>query len=204
MILLLLKSILMWMAVVASIGPIGLLCINRTLKHGFLAGLITGLGVSIADAVYGCVSGFGLTFISNFLISHQFIIRLIGGLFLCYLGLKIFFKAKVHGSIKESKKTYVGDFLSAFVLTLTNPMTIITFIAVFASIGVGSIYTGYMHAVIIVAGIFFGSLLWYLILSSLVSLAHKKINTEIMKWINRVSGVIIIVFGILAIVGFKK
>lgn len=201
--ILLFKSILMWMAIVASIGPIGLLCINRTLKYGFWAGIITGLGVSVADAIYGCVSGFGLTFISNFLISHQFVIRLVGGLFLCYLGFKIFFKAATSTSIAENKKTYVGDFLSAFILTLTNPMTIITFIAVFASMGIGSVYTGYNHAVVIIAGIFFGSLLWYLILSSLVSIAHKRINAEIMKWINRISGIIIIVFGILAIVGFK-
>jgi threonine/homoserine/homoserine lactone efflux protein len=194
----------MWMAIVASIGPIGLLCINRTLKHGFWAGTITGVGVSVADAIYGCIAGFGLTFISDFLISHQLIIRLIGGLFLCYLGLKIFFKAKTPGVIKEGKKTYIGDFLSAFILTLTNPMTIITFIAVFASMGIGSVYTGYNHAVIVIAGIFFGSLLWYLILSSLVSLAHKRINAEIMRWINIISGVIIIIFGILAIIGFGK
>jgi threonine/homoserine/homoserine lactone efflux protein len=193
----------MWMAIVASIGPIGLLCINRTLKYGFWAGIITGIGVSVADTIYGCVSGFGLTFISNFLISHRFIISLVGGLFLCYLGLKIFFKAKTPSSVKDDKKTYIGDFLSAFILTLTNPMTIITFIAVFASMGVGSAYTGYNHAAVVIAGIFFGSLLWYLILSSLVSLAHKKINAEIMKWINRISGVIIIIFGILAVIGFK-
>lgn len=110
MVIMLLKSILMWMAIVASIGPIGLLCINRTLKHGFWAGTITGAGVSVADAIYGCIAGFGLTFISDFLIVHQFIIRLIGGLFLCYLGLKIFFKAKTPGVIKKEKKHILAIF----------------------------------------------------------------------------------------------
>lgn len=203
MLVILLKSILMWMAIVASIGPIGLLCINRTLKYGFLAGIITGLGISVADATYGCVAGFGLTFISNFLISHQLIIRLIGGLFLCYLGLKIFFKAKAPHSVNETKKPSINDFLSAFFLTLTNPITIISFIAVFASLGIGNTYTGYTHTTIIVAGIFLGSLSWYLILSSLVKIVHKKISTEIMKWINRVSGIIILAFGVWSIISFK-
>jgi threonine/homoserine/homoserine lactone efflux protein len=202
--LLLLKSIFMGIAIVAPIGPIAILCINRTLKYGFLAGAITGIGVATADGLYGCISGFGLTFLSNFLVSHQFIIRVIGGILLCYLGVRAFFKAQISDSVKSNKKTYTGDCISAFILTLTNPMTIIIFIGVFAGMGVGSTYTGYTHAIIIVAGIFLGSLLWYLILSSLISILHKKINTGIMRWINRISGIIIVAFGIFAITAFSK
>ena len=196
---LIIKAIVLGFLIAAPVGPMCVLCINRTLNYGLLAGFMTGLGIATADAIYCCVAGFGITFISSFLLSHQFVIRIVGGLLLCYLGSKTLIKAKVGASIKDNKKTFVGDYVSSFVLTLTNPMTILTFIAIFAGLGVGSTYAGYNYAITVVMGVFLGSLLWWLFIISLVGVIHKKINASIMKWINRISGVVIIIFGVLAI-----
>ena len=113
-VMLLLKSILMGIAIAAPVGPMAVLCVNRTLNYGILAGVIIGLGIATADAIYCCVSGFGLTFISSFLLSHQFIIRVVGGIFLCYLGFKAFLKSRADASVKDDKKSFLSEYASAF------------------------------------------------------------------------------------------
>lgn len=167
-----------------------------------MTGVITGLGIATADAIYCSIVGFGITVVSNFLLSHQFIIRILGGILLCYLGFNTIIKTKVGEKIKDNRKTMLGDYFSSFILTLTNPMTILTFIAIFAGLGVGSTYTGYGHAITVVIGVFLGSLIWWLLICLVVKIIHKKINTTMMKWINYVSGGIIIVFGLWAVLAF--
>lgn len=194
------KGIIMGFSIAAPVGPIGVLCIRRTISNGRLSGLVSGLGAATADGMYGCVAAFGLTFISSFLVSQQFWLRLIGGAFLCYLGIKtLLSKPAEKAASATSNSTIAGDYLSTFFLTVTNPMTILSFAAVFAGMGLASSGGGYASAGMLVLGVVIGSALWWLCLSGIVGFFRQKFNTTGMIWVNRLSGLIIIGFGVLAI-----
>src|SRR5881409_981452 len=131
------RGVAIGFSIAAPVGPIGVLCIRRTLAEGRLCGFASGLGAATADAVYGCVAGFGLTAVSNLLVSQQTWLRLIGGLFLCYLGVKSFFAGPAQTAAAPKSGALAGAYASTFLLTLTNPMTILSFAAVFAGLGLG-------------------------------------------------------------------
>jgi threonine/homoserine/homoserine lactone efflux protein len=193
------KGIILGFSIAAPVGPIGVLCIRRTLQFGRFSGLFSGLGAGAADAIYAGVAAFGLTFISYFLVAAQFWLRLIGGGFLLYLGWKTFV-AKVEGKPKEASHTTLGgDFVSTFFLTITNPMTIFSFIAVFAGLGLSGPQGSYLDATALVLGVFLGSAAWWLLLSEGVTLFRKKVSGKVMRVINHVAGMIIIAFGALAL-----
>ncbi|NWG02498.1 MAG: LysE family transporter [Syntrophaceae bacterium] len=199
----LLRGLIIGFSIAAPVGPIGVLCIRRTLAEGRISGFITGLGAATADAIYGAIAGFGLTFISNILISQQIWLRLIGGGFLCYLGLKTFLTSPSKEAASTKGKGLTRAYVSTFFLTLTNPMTILSFAAIFAGLGVGSMGGGYIPAGLLVAGVFIGSALWWLLLSNGVGLLGKKFNLTGLRWTNRISGIIIIAFGVLALLSLK-
>ena len=144
-------------SIAAPVGPIGVLCIRRTLAEGRAAGLISGLGAATADAAYGCIAAFGLTAISNFLASQQNWLRLIGGVFLCYLGAKTFLSRPVAGSTAVKSGGVASNYTSTLLLTLTNPMTILSFAVVFAGLGLGNTAGDYPSASVLVVGVFLGS-----------------------------------------------
>jgi threonine/homoserine/homoserine lactone efflux protein len=194
------KGCVIGISIAAPVGPIGVLCINRTLKTGLMAGLSTGLGAALADAVYGCIAGFGLVAVSQFLLAQQMWIRLIGGAFLLYLGIKTFASSTSPKEIPDQAKTLWRDFTSTFFLTLTNPMTIISFIAIYASLGVVEANANYQEALIVVIGVFAGSLLWWLLLSTSINLIRHKLSKDILIWINRFSGLILFAFGIFSLI----
>lgn len=174
----LLKGIILGFSIAAPVGPIGILCIRKTLQFGRFSGLFSGLGAAVADVIYAIIAAFGLTFISNFLMAGQFWLRLIGGGFLLYLGWKTFF-AKVSDKTKEiSHTTLLNDFVSTFFLTITNPMTILSFLAVFAGLGLSSIQGSYLEAAVLVVGVFLGSAAWWLLLSEGVTLFRKRSATR--------------------------
>ncbi len=194
------KGIIMGFSIAAPVGPIGVLCIRRTISNGQISGLVSGLGAATADGLYGCVAAFGLTFISSFLVSQQFWLRLIGGAFLCYLGVKtLLSKPANQAASVTSNSTIMGDYMSTFFLTVTNPMTILSFAAVFAGMGLAASDGGYASAGLLVLGVVIGSALWWLCLSGIVGFFRQKFNTTGMIWVNRLSGMIIIAFGVLAI-----
>lgn len=194
------KGIIMGFSIAAPVGPIGVLCIRRTISNGRLSGLVSGLGAATADGLYGCVAAFGLTFISSFLVSQQFWLKLVGGLFLCYLGLKtLMSRPAEQAASTSSNSTIAGDYLSTFLLTVTNPMTILSFAAVFAGLGLGAASGDFASAGMLVLGVVIGSGLWWLCLSGMVGLFRKKFNTNGLIWVNRISGVIITAFGVLAL-----
>jgi threonine/homoserine/homoserine lactone efflux protein len=195
------RGLLIGLSIAATVGPMSLLCIQRTLNRGQLYGLISGLGIATADGVYGSIAAFGLTLITNFLVSEQIWIRLIGGLFLIYLGIKtILSKPAERAAVLKTKSNgYFGAYTSTFLLTLTNPLTILSFTAIFAGIGVGSAGKSILSATAVVIGVFTGSTLWWIILTSGVSLLRKKIIPQWLLWINRISGSIITLFGMLAL-----
>lgn len=190
----LVKGLIIGFSIAAPVGPIGILCIRRSLSDGHWVGFFTGLGAASADAFYGFIAGFGLTIISNILVSQQIILKLIGGLFLCYLGLKTALAKPAQDAANPSGKV-VSAYASTFFLTVTNPMTILSFVAIFAGLGLGS-SNNYGDAGILVLGVFLGSALWWLILVSGVSLFRDKISADTLQWVNRMSGILIFGFAL--------
>ncbi len=197
------RGLLIGFSIAAPVGPIGVLCIRRTFSDGRKSGLLSGLGAATADAIYGCIAGFGLAFISNFLINQQTWIRLIGGLFLCYLGIKTLIAKPAEKPAEIKNKGLMGAYASTFFLTLTNPMTILSFVAIFAGLGLAG-STNYASAGILVLGVFLGSAAWWLLLSGVVGIFREKFKPSAMLWINRISGVIILGFGLFAIISLIK
>ncbi len=195
----LLRGLAIGFSIAAPVGPIGVLCIRRTLAEGRVSGLVSGLGAATADAIFGCIAGFGLTFISNFLVSQQLWLRLIGGVFLCYLGIKTLLAKPAERAATARGNGLVGAYASTFILTLTNPITIISFAAIFAGLGLASTGGEYLSAGILVLGVFIGSSLWWLILSGGVGVFQNKFSPHGLQWVNRISGVIITAFGLLAL-----
>ena len=195
----LLRGVIIGLSVAAPVGPIGILCIRRTLAKGRGAGLASGLGAATAEAFYGCVAGLGLTIISGTLIRQQAWLRLIGGLFLCYLGIKTFLAEPAEEAASTAGKGLAGAYASAFTLALANPMTILSFAGIFAGLGLARDGKDYVAAGLMVAGVFAGSALWRLLLSGAVSLILGKVAVRKLRWINRASGVVITGFGLLAL-----
>ena len=197
------KGLALGFSIAAPVGPIGILCIRRTLAEGRSAGLATGLGAASADAIYGSIAAFGLTAVSGFLVGQSFWLGLVGGAFLVWLGVRTFRAAapveEAGASGPLEKRSLLSAYTSTFFLTLTNPMTILSFAAVFAGLGAGIIAGNYGAAALLVAGVFGGSALWWLLLSGGVGLARRRLPPGWMGWVNRISGAVICVFGLLAL-----
>lgn len=193
---LLIQGVGIGFGIAAPVGPIGLLCIRRTLAEGRARGLATGLGAATADAVYGMIAGFGLTLISAWLLGGLFWLRLVGGLFLCWLGWRTASAPPARqAATAADRRGLVGAYLSTFVLTLTNPATILSFVAIFAGLGLaGARDTG--AAVALVAGVFLGSAAWWLLLTGGIGLFRARLNEQALRWINRLAGAGIILFGL--------
>jgi threonine/homoserine/homoserine lactone efflux protein len=195
----LLQGILIGFSIAAPVGPIGILCIRRTLSYGLLMGVLSGFGAATADAIYGSIAAFGLTGISNLLINYQDLLRLIGGIFLVFLGLRIYFSKPATKKYNSIETSNMNAYLSTFFLTLTNPLTILSFMGIFAGLGIAtSGNNDIKNAISIVIGVFSGSMLWWLGLSSVTTLIRCKIALQGLIWVNRISGIIIIVFGLIA------
>lgn len=195
------RGLIIGFSIAAPVGPIGVLCIRRTLAQGRAVGLISGLGAATADGLYGSIAGFGLTFISGFLVSQQVWLRIIGGIFLCYLGITTFLAKPAQSAAEATGKGLIGAYASTFFLTVTNPLTILSFGAIFAGLGVASAGSNYLDSGILVLGVFLGSAIWWLLLSTGVSILRKKFDDRSLIWINKISGLIIIIFGIIALLG---
>lgn len=206
MFIIFLKGLAIGFAIAAPVGPIGILCIQRSLHEGFKVGLVTGLGAASADGVYGLIAGLGITTISGLLLSNLLWIRLIGGLFLIFIGIKILLTSNQKTSqeiVDHKPKNLVQAYGSTFFLTLANPMTILSFMAIFAALGLSKVsaHANYFAALILVLGVIIGSGLWWLLLSGGVAfIFHGRMNLRIMRLINRISGSIILLFGVLALI----
>ena len=200
----LLRGLIIGFSIAAPVGPIGILCIRRTLTQGRASGLLSGLGAASADAIYGVIAALGLTLVSNFLITQQSWLRLAGGVFLCYLGIKTFL-SKPSENVTSIQKTRLAEaYASTFLLTLTNPVTILSFAAVFAGLGVAEETNGnYINPAMLVLGVFMGSVLWWLILTGFVGVFQSKFNPDRLKWLNRISGTIITLFGLVTLISLK-
>ena len=194
-----LEGLVIGFSIAAPVGPIGLLCIQRTLNYGRRAGLVSGLGAATADATYASIAGFGVTFVSSFLVNEQLWIRLLGGAFLILLGLRTFLSVPRDSTVSEGRKRLANDYASTFALTLSNPLTIVSFVAVFTGLGILGQARDYWAATELVTGVFAGSTLWWIVLSTGVGSLKGKVSPGRMRWVNRLSGAVIAGFGVVAI-----
>jgi threonine/homoserine/homoserine lactone efflux protein len=196
------KSMIIGLSIAAPVGPIGLLCIRRTLAGSRRDGLLTGLGAATADGFYGAVAAFGLSAISQFLIHQQTMLRLFGGLFLLYLGVTTILSRPAKEAAKTNAKSGRGlaMYLSTFALTLTNPMTILSFVAIFSGLGLASGLDGQNFAGVMVLGVFMGSALWWFTLTFALSKLKAFTQERHLIWINRLSGLVILAFGAVILV----
>ncbi|KTG08061.1 hypothetical protein AUR66_04420 [Haloferax profundi] len=195
----LLQGIVLGVSIAAPVGPIGVLCIQRTLAKGRWSGFVSGLGAASADAVYGAIAGFGITALSSLFLDYQTGIRLGGGLLLLYLGVQSFRAEPAEAAASTSDvRTLAQDFGSTFLLTITNPVTILAFVGIFAGVGVG-VSGNYQDAGVLVAGVFTGSSLWWFVLSTGVSLFRTRFTRPVMRRVNQLAGVVIAGFGLVAV-----
>lgn len=181
-------------------GPIGVLCIRRTVSDGRVVGWVSGLGAATADAIYGAVAGFGLSVVSEALVNQRVWLHLLGGAFLCYLGAKTWRAVPGEVGAGGSALRLAGAYSSTLLLTLSNPATIISFAAVFAALGAVAPHGDLRRAGALVVGVYLGSALWWTVLSTGVSLLRTRVDTRMMRWVNRGSGLVICGFGVIALV----
>lgn len=197
-----LKGIVIGFLISIPVGPIAVLCIQRTLNKGRIHGIVTGLGAATADAIYSLFAVSGLSFILNFLIKEQLWLRLVGGLFLCYTGVRLFRSKVVQRAVSGGGTSYFSNYVSSFIFAMTNPGTLLVFAAVFASLGILHINVNYTSAGLLVAGVFIGAGLWWFILNSVSGIFLKKLDYVKLAWLNKISGIIITGFGLFVLVSF--
>lgn len=206
----LLRGMIIGLSIAATVGPMSTLCIQRTVQKGHLYGLISGLGIATADGIYGSVAGFGLTVVANFLVSQHVWIRLVGGIFLVYLGVRTMLSRPPEraAAAQSGVSGLLGAYSSTLLLTLTNPLTILSFAAIFAGLGVaaggGNAGRGALAATLVVLGVFCGSALWWCLLTWVISRVRGKFTPTWMLWLNRVSGCVIAIFGVVALISLAQ
>lgn len=189
------KGILIGLMFGVPIGAVGAMTVQRTLDRGFSAGLLTGLGSSVADCLYACVGVFGLTFISDFLLKYRTIINIIGGVFVLIMGISGLVKKLIESAPQRSAEG-AKMFLSSFVVGITNPAAILTFLFAFTYFGIAEI-SGALNGILLVAGVFIGTYIWWSALSGTVCFIKSKTGNRGLPYINKIFGVILILFAII-------
>jgi len=191
------KGIIVGIAVTAPVGPLGVLCIQRTINRGVFSGLVTGFASALADIMYAIIAGFGVSVIADFLDANQVMIRIIGGIIVVVLGIRIYLSnpAKQYRRQKTQKRTYISDLISGFLITITNPVVIVVFGAVFASLGLDKVESG-KSVIITIVGVFAGAIGWWLFLTTFVNIFRAKINFRKLWWINKITGSFVTIFGL--------
>jgi len=197
---LLLKGGAIGLAISAPVGPIGVLCIQRTLASGRIVGLVSGLGAATADAIYAAIAVLGLAFISEVLIGQQALLRIIGSGVLISIGIRILLSKPPEGSASRGRDGLTGAYASTFVLTLVNPLTILFVAAIFAGLGAGTISGNIRSGAPLILGVFLGSALWWFLLTGGVSLVRDRFTPRMMRWVNLGSGALIVLFGVSALI----
>jgi threonine/homoserine/homoserine lactone efflux protein len=191
------KGVIIGLIVALPLGPIGILCIQRTLSRGYLAGLFTGLGIAAADAVCGAVATFGVTVVSDIVASQQFWFRLIGGIVICGMGGRIYHQSDGKEiSASTDQVSSLDNFFWAFILTVVNPALILSFFAIFATMGLAWKNINLVSGLLLVSGVFSGSAVWWLLLSGAASRLRRRFTDSIIRKVNRISGIVIAAFGL--------
>jgi threonine/homoserine/homoserine lactone efflux protein len=196
--LLLARATALGFTIAAAVGPIGLLTIRRTLAHGQTYGLASGLGVALADATYAAIAAFGLTAVTAVLVGGRVLLGVVGGLVLVALGIRTWrSRPRETAATNVARPGLAGAFVSIYGLTMTNPMTILSFAGLFAALGVTTVGGG--AAATVTAGVFAGSLAWWLVLTTVVARLRARVTVGALGWVNRLSGAVVAGFGVLAV-----
>jgi threonine/homoserine/homoserine lactone efflux protein len=196
---LIVKGLAAGLAIAIPVGPVNVLCASRTLARGRRAGLISGLGAATADTLYGSIAGFSITFIIQFLVREEFWIRVVGGLLLMGIGVIYFRKPPQKLDAEREDGGHHSDYTSTLLLTLTNPTTVLSFLAVLAALGLEEGGPGW-RTLLLVGGIFCGSMLWWVILAEVVYRLRDRFDQRAIGWMNRIAGLAIGAFGALTFV----
>lgn len=194
-----LKGLAFGFLLAATVGPLWILCFRRTLAHGRLFGFVSGMGVATADTIYGFVAAFGLTVVSNFLIAQKFWLGAIGGVFLCWLGVKTLLSRPGERAAEAPASSLALAYTSTLGLTLTNPATILAFVAIFAGLGLAS-SGSYAEASMVVLGVTLGSAIWWVMLALGAGWLRERSTPNLLRTINIVAGVSILTFGVVQLV----
>ena len=200
--MLLLKGIIVGLLASIPLGPIGVLCVQRTINKGRLSGFFSGMGAAFADTVFATIAGFSLTFIMDFVEEWKIEFQIGGGLLIFLLGLKIFMTNPISQMRKNrrQKNRLFEDFVSVFLLTVSNPMAIFLFVALFAYVNVVADGENFMSAGAILGGVLFGASLWWFTLTSFVNMYRKRFRIRQLWWINKIAGAVVMLIGIATIV----
>jgi threonine/homoserine/homoserine lactone efflux protein len=197
---LLIRGIIVGLMIAIPVGPVNILCIHRTIEAGWKSGVISGLGAAAADMLYGGVAGFSITLIVQFVVREQFWIRFFGGILLVVIGIFYFFKRpQPLNAQTEDRESALSDMRSTFLLTMTNPTTVLSFLAILAALGLGNQRQWWL-TLFLVGGIFCGSMVWWIVLSSIVNRFRGRFNDRALLWMNRIAGIAIGAFGVAAFV----
>ena len=193
------RSLIIGFTIAATVGPITLLVVRRTIEHGRVYGLASGLGVAAADATYGGIAAFGLTAVTSLLVSGRVVLGIVGGLVIVLIGIRIMRSRPATIARDVERPGLAGAFASIYALTMTNPLTILIFAAVFAGLGFAS-GASYLDAALITISVGLGSVLWWVVLTGVVAWARERVSTRALLWVNRVSGAALVVFGVFAVI----
>lgn len=195
LLVLFLKGIVVGAVIAVPVGPVGIICLRKAIFEGQPAGLVAGTGAATADAFFGIVAAFGLTFVARWLLGWEDLLRAAGGCYLLFVGAHALVAPPQAAGVVRGRETLVRDFFSTFALTLTNPITILVFLGIFEALGLSGGDATLPRAAVLVAGVWAGSFLWWLGLSLGVGLFRRSIGPSQLAWIGRGSGAILFLSG---------
>jgi threonine/homoserine/homoserine lactone efflux protein len=201
---LIIEGILIGFVVAVPVGPLGLLCISRALAVGALCGLLSGVGVATADALAAGIAALGISFVSEFLSDYQIALRMVGGLFLCYLGWRTYRTHPKEHLAPSQVSGLFNAYATTFFLTFSNPVTILSFIAIYAGWHVPSLHGRYFAATALALGVFIGSASWWVGMFVAITACHGKFNLRVVHWVHRISGVLIAGFGVAILLSLTR
>lgn len=208
------KGLVVGFLIAAPVGPVAVMCIHRTLAHGRLAGYVCGLGATVADTIFGAIAALGLGFVANIVMAYHTWLRIGGGILLVALGLKLALARHLTAAAEKQEaeeergeriqpkpagsrfEFHIGNFTAAFAIMITNPITLVSFAAIFAVIDIADIGDVAPWSVSLVSGVFLGAGLWWSLLILVAGAMRERIDATAILWINRVSGGLILVFGL--------
>lgn len=198
----LIKGFVLGFLLSIPLGPIGIICIQRTLSKGRWSGFVSGLGASSADTLLAITAGLGLSFIIDFIKDYSIVFKLVGGIIVIIIGFQIFFKSPIRQfrNSKQKKSSLHTDYLSVLALTFSNPLAIFLFIAIFAGLNIIKGSHDLISNIIIFTGIFIGASTWWFTLTSFVNIYRAKFRLKNLWWLNKITGILIALFGLVALI----
>lgn len=194
------KGFISGLLITGGLGPIGLLCIRRSLQQGFKAGLATGLGAALADALYAILGFLSINLVYDYLANHTTQFKTISGISFIFIGIKILLSTNGSRTIIGKSKGFISNFSSGLLLTLANPGTLIALMALITSFGLSEIAITTKNTFLLGISVFAGSLIWWILLSVSSNYMKNKINEKTLKMFNNACGIGLIIFGAIAII----